>query len=140
MTLRGSCHCGNLSLALETRRPPEELPVRACQCSFCRRHAGLSTSDPDGEARIAAREPGETSLYRFGMKSADFVICRRCGVYVAAVMREGDRTWAVLNLNALDDRARFTAAPQPMDYEGEDLAGRMARRKARWTPATFTMG
>jgi hypothetical protein len=137
MLLGGSCHCGNLSIELETAKAPEELPVRACQCSFCLRHHALSTSDPAGQARLTIREPEETSRYQFGMRAAEFLICRRCGVYVGAFMRDGEQAWAVLNILALDDRARFTAAPQPMDYEGETLEGRIARRKQRWTPATY---
>jgi len=137
MLLRGSCHCGNLSVELETDKAPEELPVRACQCSFCRRHNQLSTSDPAGRARLIIRVPDETSRYQFGMRAAEFMICRRCGVFVGAFMRENDQAWAVLNIMALDERDRFTAPPQPMDYEGETLEGRMARRKQRWTPATY---
>ena len=137
MLLRGSCHCGNLSVELETQKTPEELPVRACQCSFCRRHNQRSTSDPAGHARLTIREPDETSRYQFGMRAAEFMLCRRCGVFVGAFMREGDQAWAVLNIQALDDRDRFTAPAQPMDYEGESLEQRLARRKQRWTPATY---
>src|SRR5262245_42790557 len=129
MELRGSCHCGNLSVVLSTALTPETLPVRACQCSFCLRHGSLSTSDPAGHVTLGIAEPDETSHYAFGMRSADFVICRRCGVYIGAFMREGEHAWGVVNMRALDARDRFTSPPQPMDYEGEDLAARMARRK-----------
>ena len=83
-------------------------------------------------------EPAVTSRYRFGLKSADFLVCARCGVYVGAFMPEaegGVGGLAVLNLNALDERARFVQPAQPMDYDGEDLESRLARRRARWTPA-----
>ena len=49
MRLEGGCHCGRLRVAFTTARAPTELPLRACQCTFCRRHGGLTTSDPEGE-------------------------------------------------------------------------------------------
>jgi hypothetical protein len=137
MQLAGSCHCGNLSVVLETALAPEALPVRACQCSFCRRHHALSTSDPAGHVTLRIAEPAETSRYLFGLRSAEFIICRRCGVFAGAFMEEGGRAWGVVNLNVFEERDRFTAPPQPMDYEGETLANRLARRKQRWTPATL---
>src|SRR5579859_2220723 len=50
--LRGGCHCGNLGVVLETERDPRALPLRACQCSFCRRHGAVTTADPGGLLRI----------------------------------------------------------------------------------------
>ncbi len=134
--LRGSCHGGRLRVASETALSPEALPVRACQCSFCLRHATLSTSDPTGHVTFEIDEPALTSRYQFGLRMAEFLICARCGVNVGAIMRDGDATFAVLNIRALDDRARFVQPPQPMDYDGEDAATRATRRRARWTPAT----
>ena len=134
-TLRGSCHCGQLRISFETEQTPEQLPVRSCQCSFCQRHNALSTSDPAGRIVFDVGAPSLTTRYRFGLRTADFMICARCGVYVGAVMHHDGAGFAVLNVHALDDRARFTQPPQPMDYDGEDLPTRLARRRARWTPA-----
>jgi DNA-3-methyladenine glycosylase I len=36
--LSGRCHCGNIELAFESSVPAEQLPLRACVCSFCRAH------------------------------------------------------------------------------------------------------
>lgn len=44
----GQCHCGNLQLRFESAIAPENLPLRACQCSFCRAHGALTVSDPAG--------------------------------------------------------------------------------------------
>jgi hypothetical protein len=134
-TLHGSCHCGQLQVDFETTRPPEELPVRVCGCSFCVRHAARCTSDPAGRVVVTIAEPAATSRYRFGMKTADFLICARCGVFVGAFMDDARGTLAVLDVNALDDRARFTQPPAPMDFEGESLEERLARRRDKWTPA-----
>lgn len=134
--LRGQCHCGNIAFELESRLAPPELPVRACQCGFCRAHGALSTSDPDGRVSINFASPARVTRYRFGTRTADFLICAECGTYVAAVTNVGGRDYAVLNINTFDARDAFTAAPQSMDYEGETPDIRRARRAQRWTPAT----
>lgn len=135
--LRGQCHCGNISFEFDSRLTPAKLPVRACQCGFCRAHGALSTSDPDGRVSISFAVPERVTRYRFGTRTADFLICTACGTYVAAVTEVGASAYAVLNINAFDARDAFTAAPQPMDYEGETPETRRARRAERWTPASY---
>jgi hypothetical protein len=134
MKHEGGCHCGNLRFALETQHAIAALPLRACQCSFCRHHGALSTSDPQGRAELAVREPGSLTRYRFGLKTADFLVCSRCGVYVGATIEEGGARYAILDSNAFDEAAKFTQVAAPMDYDGEDEAARRARRRSRWTP------
>ncbi len=131
----GRCHCGALAVAFTTRTPPAELPLRQCQCSFCRKHGATTTTDPDGFAEISVRETGALARYRFGLATADYLVCARCGVYLAAVMEEAGRAYAVINVNALDDRAFFAGAATPTVYDHEDAAERRARRRKVWTPA-----
>ena len=77
---------------------PDQWPVRACQCRFCRSHGAHTTSDPGGSIAFQIADPGKLNRYRFGSRSADFLICRECGVYVAAVMtsRRGQFATAVI--------------------------------------------
>jgi hypothetical protein len=131
----GGCHCGNLRYTLETSLALGELPLRACQCSFCRLHGARSTSDPNGRLRFEVRDPAQLTRYRFGLKTADFLICANCGIYVGAVMREGAAQWAIVNANTLDEVEKLTQELKPMDYEGESEAQRLARRRQRWSPA-----
>ena len=131
----GGCHCGNLRYALDSLLSLDALPLRACQCSFCRLHGARSTSDPKGRLHFEVRDPAKLRRYRFGLKTADFLICTTCGIYVGAVMTDGGAHWAILNANTLDEAAALTQAAAPMDYEGEDVAARLARRKQRWSPA-----
>jgi hypothetical protein len=138
-TLAGGCHCKNVTIAFTTSRPPTELPLRACQCSFCRRHGARTTSDPAGRARIVVADAAALARYRFGAKTADFLVCARCGVYVAPVMSSGGRTLATINVNALDDGAPFDRPAQPMDYDAESAEERVVRRLARWTPAELVI-
>jgi hypothetical protein len=132
--LRGHCHCGALQVTFETALDPHTLPLRACQCSFCVRHGGVTTSDPAGRLVVEAR-PGQLQRYRFGLGITDFLLCRTCGVYVAAVMESGAGSLGVLNVQVLDERAPFARTPEPMQYGAEQVADREARRTKVWMPA-----
>jgi len=133
----GSCHCGAVSVAFRATRPLTELALRRCGCSFCRRHGARTVADPGGSLEIRAR-PGVLGRYRFGLKTADFLVCGGCGVYVAAVIEDGGRAFATLNANVLEARDSLDPAPPIVHYDGESVEGRIARRRERWTPATLT--
>ena len=132
----GSCHCGAVSVRYHTRFPPGTLRVGRCGCGFCRRHGARTSSDNGGKLEIIERAPG-AARYRFGLRVTDFLICRGCGAYIAAVIPEGDGYLATLNVNILDDRDRFDPAPPVVHYDGETAQDRRARRQKQWTPASF---
>ena len=132
----GRCHCGNLTVAFETAQPPERASLRACQCTFCRRHGAVWTTDPAGALEVRVGDPALLSRYRFGLETSEFLVCRTCGVPVAAVAELDGATYAALNANALEDRAAFTQVPQPIDYDAETAEARTGRRRRAWTPAT----
>jgi hypothetical protein len=135
LRLSGACHCGNLELRFETGLRPGELTVRACGCSFCRRHGVRTVSDPQGRIEFVVHDPSQLIRYRCGLRTAEFLVCRTCGVYVGAVMAEAGSAYATLNINALATPEVFGTAAAPVSYDGELAAGRQARRRARWTPA-----
>ncbi|WP_375688355.1 GFA family protein [Pseudooceanicola sp. LIPI14-2-Ac024] len=137
MRYAGGCHCGAIAVTLDTDRAPEAQILGRCQCSFCRKHNARTFSDPGARVSIALNDPGELQLYAFGLRTARQVLCRRCGVYVAMLLSEGARHWSVLNIDTLDDRAAFVHPGDPRDYDAEDAAARIARRKARWTPTVL---
>jgi hypothetical protein len=134
---RGGCHCGNLRLNLRLTQPPEDVRLRACGCSFCRAHNTRTTSDPDGSVDIHAADWSLVERYRFDTGTAEFLICRRCGVYIGATGETDAGTRAVINTNCLEDRAAFTGQPDPVDHGGEATGARLARRAINWTPATI---
>ena len=135
MRFEGRCHCGNLEVTFDTSRPAVEIPLRECACSFCRRHGSTAVTDPAGSLEVRARVAAEVSAYRFGLRTADFLVCRTCGVFVAALCDVDGATYATLNCNVLEARDQFTQPPARADYEGETAQERMARRRRLWTPA-----
>ena len=130
----GDCRCGAISFVYRTALEPRDWPIRACQCTFCRAHGGLTTSDPAGSLAFVEHVPAALNRYRFAKKITDFLICRRCGVYVGATMQSGDRGFGVCNVRALPSVFEHVPKPQPMDYESEGRGERAARREKRWTP------
>jgi hypothetical protein len=90
----GACHCRAIDFVYRTSLAPEAWQIRACQCTFCRIHAALSTSDPNGSLRFNEHVPGALNRYRFGYKTTDFLVCRNCGAYVGPRWSLGARASA----------------------------------------------
>jgi hypothetical protein len=136
MKYQGGCHCGNLRIEFETSLNPAEIELRACQCTFCRKHGSLAVTDPAGHLAIRAAHGKDFGRYTFGLRTAEFVICETCGVYVAAVTIGESEPRGIAIVNCLDDGRRFTSAPIAVDYDVESRDQRLERRRRRWTPVT----
>jgi hypothetical protein len=127
--LEGGCHCGAITAVFETELAPEAIEVRADQCSFCRRHGAKTVSDPAGRLTLRFAEAA-VRRYRFGARTADFLVCRDCGTYVASVMED----FGVLNVVGADIAVLASRAARPVEYDAETPDERRARRRQRWTP------
>lgn len=132
MTIRGKCHCGNISFALTWDPDPVEIPARACDCSFCVKHGGVWTSNPNGALRVLVKDPALVSIYAFGTKTADFHVCTRCGIVPVVTSRLDGRLYAVVSVNAFEGIDPAMLKRAGMDFEGEEEAARLARRKRNW--------
>jgi len=129
----GSCHCGAIGFRYDCDEPPAAWAIRACQCRFCRAHNALSASDPAASISFEAQEPEFLQRYRFGLMTADFLICRRCGVYIGAMIETPKGRFGIINTHALTDSPADLAAPLAMHYDSEAAPGRVARREERWS-------
>jgi hypothetical protein len=136
-TFAGRCHCGALEVAFETARAPGAWAPRACACSFCRKHAARMVSDPAGALRVGLKDPSAASRYRFEKRSADFLVCGRCGVYVAVLIEHEGRRFGAVNALVLDDAHLVTAPDRVVDYSAETAQDKLARRLEAWTPAVY---
>ena len=74
--------------------------------------------------------------YRFALKTADFLLCRDCGVYIGAVIETDKARFGIINTRTLDDSVPATADAEAISYDGEDTGGRVGRRESRWAPVT----
>jgi hypothetical protein len=119
---------------LETAKAAADLPLRACQCSFCRTRGALTTSDPDGHLFVEAA-PGAVNRYQFGLRITDFLLCAECGTYVAAVSEIEGVTFGVVNVLGSSLAGFEDRAPDPMIYDDESPDQRLARRQDRWMKA-----
>jgi hypothetical protein len=98
-------------------------------------------SDPVGQADVWASDWSLVERYRFGSRTADYLICRRCGVYIGAVCDTPAGRRAVINTRCLrDDAAAFVRDAMHPDYDGEAVEARLARRAANWMPTVMHDG
>jgi hypothetical protein len=132
MIYRGACHCGAVCAEFETKTVPR---LRADGCSFCRSRGVKSASDPDGALRLWSTHP--LIRYRFGHRTADFLICPACGTYVATMMNGPRGPVGVVNVVGLFIPELRDLETEQTSFEGEDEAARNTRRLGRWTPMTL---
>jgi hypothetical protein len=78
--------------------------------------------------------PGALNRYRFGQKTADFLLCRDCGVYLGATMRSDRGSFGIINVRVLHSMLDRLQEPDRMNYDNEGLVERQVRRESRWTP------
>jgi hypothetical protein len=72
--LSGSCHCG--AVRIEVPRKPRRLT--SCNCSICRRHAGLWGYYQPVQVKITARK-GALERYVWGDQCLALCRCATCG-------------------------------------------------------------
>jgi len=132
MLIAGSCHCGNISFALDWQPEPSEIPARACTCSFCTKHGGVWTSCPTGSLKVSFKDRSLVSEYAFGTETAQFHICSACGVVPVVTSRIEGRLYAVVSVNAFTDVSPSLLRRMPATFDGEAEATRLARRQRNW--------
>lgn len=133
MIYHGACHCGVVSAEYETNQP---VRLRHDGCGFCSSRGVKSASDPGGRLQLTASKA--LTRYRFGHKTADFLICPECGTYVATHMESARGPIGVVNVVGLNIDALKHLPVTRTSLEGESTEDRIARRISRWTPMTLT--
>lgn len=131
---QGCCHCGNIRYQFETTRTLDGSYSRQCQCEFCMKHNNLYQSDPKGRLRITIGDPALVNPYRFGHRTADFMICRQCGVMPVVTTEIEGRLYSVVNVNCLEPRLGVVKDEQltKVVYVDEPQATRLERRAQNW--------
>lgn len=134
--IHGGCHCGNIRFVLNWPASATEIPARRCGCTFCVKHGGRWTSDREASLAATIRDRLDVSAYRFGTETADFHLCKRCGVPCFVTSDIDGHRYAVVNVNTLDDiDPRLSLDESPSDFDGERTDSRLDRRRRNWIPA-----
>jgi hypothetical protein len=132
MLIAGQCHCGNIRFELDWKGDPGEIPARACTCSFCTKHGGVWTSNPQSRLSVTIRDPARVSKYAFGTGTATFHVCAQCGVVPLVTSDIGDHLYAVVNVNALENVDAASLRRAFATFDAEDVESRLARRTRNW--------
>jgi hypothetical protein len=132
MLIHGKCHCGNISFSLIWEPEPVEIPARACTCSFCTKHGGVWTSNPNGALEVLVKEPSLVSKYAFGTRTAVFHICTRCGAVPVVTSEIDGHVYAVVSVNAFVGVDQSLLCRASASFDGEQKEDRLARRKRNW--------
>ena len=132
MLIHGRCHCGNISFSLTWEPAPTQIQARACSCSFCLKHGGVWTSNPEGALKVTIKEPTLVSKYTFGTKTAQFHTCTRCGVVPVVTSGIDARLYAVVSVNALEGVDPSLLRRASASFDGESEKTRLARRAKNW--------
>ena len=129
-----TCRCGSLGYHFSTAITPPQWKVRKCICSFCssqRNH--LHVSDPLGQVSYQISTLANLHRHQFSTKTANFLTCSNCNIYLGAIMSIQDTSFAVLNAEIID---LAMALPKPVlvSFDGETITQHIRRRIERWTP------
>jgi hypothetical protein len=132
MLIHGKCHCGNIALTLNWKGSTPEIPARACGCSFCVKHGGVWTSNPNAALTVTVSDPALVSKYTFGTRTATFHVCSRCGNVPLVTSEIDSHLYAVVNVNVLDNIDSSWLRRAATNFDGESVESRLARRQRNW--------
>jgi hypothetical protein len=132
MHIHGRCHCGNIAFELTWEPDPAQIPARACTCSFCVKHGGVWTSNPNAALSVSVKEPSLVSKYAFGTHTAEFHVCSRGGVVPVVTSRIDGHVYAVVSVNAFEAVDASLLRRGSANFDGEGEESRLGRRKKNW--------
>lgn len=132
MLIGGRCHCGNISFSLAWEPDPAQIPARTCTCSFCSKHGGLWTSNPEAALRIFVKDRALVSKYKFGSGSAAFHTCARCGIVPVVTSQIDGKLYGVVSVNAFEGVDQSLVGRESTNFDDEDKGTRLARWKRNW--------
>jgi hypothetical protein len=97
---QGGCHCGAVRFEVLA---PDEIEVKECNCSICRKAGYLHLIVPKERFRLLKGEATLTT-YTFNTGTAKHHFCSSCGIKTFYVPRSKPNGYSV-NVRCLDDGA-----------------------------------
>jgi len=132
--IKGCCHCGAISYTYYLPEECDHIPARACGCDFCQRHGGCYTSNPKAALDVSIGDTTNVHIYRFATETADFHVCKNCGVVPMVTCRLDETLYAVVNVNCFLAINSAMIVRSASDFEDEAKQARLNRRKTSWIP------
>src|ERR1700726_3941915 len=125
---RGGCHCGALGIIYRTDIDPMYWGLRHAGGSFWRRRGVVGRWGRAGNLSVDIQDPSKVGYYRFAHRTADFLICSECGVFVAAITDAAQGKRAVINARVLDGVSLDWASVADVHFDDESPPQRAERR------------
>jgi hypothetical protein len=132
MLIDGKCHCGNIAFTLDWPEGEQDVPARACDCSFCLKHGGVWTSNPRAKLSVILLHADVVSKYAFGTQTAAFHVCIRCGIVPIVTSEIASHLYAVVNVNTFENFDPLRLSRGTTRFDDEDVQSRLARRTKNW--------
>lgn len=129
--ISGECHCGNISLDMTLSMPPSSFQVRVCDCQFCRKHGAGFISDVHGALHIKIKDTSQSGKYQQGDSVADFLFCKKCGVFVAVTFESGGKLYSAVNDKTINEKVTFGEAI-PVSPKRLSASEKTDRWKKNW--------
>ena len=78
------------------------------------------------------RDPALLSRYVFGTRTAEFLVCSKCGVVPVVTSLIRDHLYAVVSVNAFDTVDVSMIRRSAATFDGESEEARLERRTRNW--------
>ena len=132
-SLAGSCHCKAVQVSALLKTPPEQLPLRKCDCSFCVRHGAAYFSDAGGSFEISSSGDSLHHYRQYAGGIAEFLVCRSCGVLVGVIHTDKDgKLYGALNgLVFLNHKFAAAVPISPENFTAD-------QKRERWKQIWFS--
>lgn len=88
-----------------------------------------------GALVVEIKEESRVSKYSFGTKTATFHVCAICGAAPVVTSQIDGRTYAVVNVNAMEAVDPALLKRVAVTFDDEDEASRLRRRARGWIPS-----
>ncbi len=126
---KGSCQCGNVSLALNLPNEISRYTPRTCDCDYCTKRQAFYLSTPKGTLVIQSKKPLKKE--KQGSQQATFLLCDNCNTLVAVTYDFGSAIKGAVNAAQLTEKHQLLKAvpASPKHLSPEE---KLARWHALW--------
>ena len=106
-SIKGECHCGNISYLAVVPNKLSTYTPRICDCYFCTTHNIAYVSDCDGTLAINIKHPKLIHKVRQNNGLVDFFLCNICQVITNACYEENGHIYSSVNVNTTKQPLHF---------------------------------